>query len=150
MSQHLKKYQFSSKFDAIRRAKHHHLCTACRYHQPMNWKNDPCPECGRVDTRQHFGSTLEFHRGCMLLTLSGAGTIANLKFQPRFDLKVNDVKVTTYVADASYTDDKGEYTVEDSKPPKFMTDVAKMKIKLFEAIFRIKVKIPQQQQTKSL
>jgi len=133
---------FKSKFDAVQRAKHFHLCLNCRHSQGENWKTLPCPNCDGEGTRQHFGSKIEFHRGLVLLTLLNAGTITNLKFQPRFDLSVNGMKVSTYVADSSYTDEEGTYVVEDVKPSNFMTDTAKLKIKLFQSIFKITVKIP--------
>lgn len=83
------------------------------------------------------------HRGAMLLTLEGSGKITKLKFHPRFDLKVNGVKVGVYTADAEYYNHAGKYVVEDSKPEKFMTDVARLKIKLFQAIYGVEVLVPQ-------
>lgn len=140
-----KNHYFKSKRDAIGRAKKFHFCLDCRYHQTQ--KYDTCPECGSKN-RQYFMSELEMKRGALLLTLQAAGTITNLKFQPRFDLLVNGIKISTYVADASYYNHEGHFVVEDTKPERFMTDLAKMKIKHFEAQYGLQINIPQHKDRK--
>lgn len=87
-------------------------------------------------------SEAEHKRGMVLMTLQRSGTIERLRFQPRYELKVNGQKVCNYTADAEYYED-GELVVEDTKPRNFMDDLAVMKIKLFEAIYGITVRIPQ-------
>ena len=70
-----------------------------------------------------------------LILLQRSGKISQLKFLPRFNLKVNDVKVCAYEADAQYVEN-GKQIFEDVKPEgDFMTDVAKFKIALFNAIY---------------
>lgn len=76
------------------------------------------------------------------MTLQAAGTISHLRFQPRYDLVVNGRKITTYVADAEYRQN-GEIVYEDTKPKDFIDKGALLKIKLFEALFNVEVKIPQ-------
>lgn len=88
-------------------------------------------------------SEAEAHRGASLLMLQDRGVITKLRFQPRFPLNVNNTKICNYVADADYYNDKGEYIVEDTKPPKFMTDLSKHKIKHFQLQYCVTVTIPQ-------
>lgn len=139
MSRHLKKHHFKSKNDGLNRAKRYHACLDCRYNQPTIYKE--CPECGSKN-RQYFMSLAELKRGMMLLTLQQAGKISNLRFQPRYELKVNGRKVGTYIADAEYRMD-GQIVYEDTKPPEFIDKYALLKIKLFEAIYGVEVRIPQ-------
>ena len=134
-----KRHQFKTKIDGFKVAKRCYACLDCRHSQPTTYKE--CPVCGSKN-RQYFMSKAEFHRGMMLLTLLNAGTITKLRFQPRYDLKVNGHKICAYVADAEYYMD-GDLVVEDTKPEKFMDAMAKLKIKLFEAIYGITVTIPQ-------
>lgn len=139
MSHHLKKYHFKSKKEAMSRSKRRHVCLDCCHHQTQTFKE--CPQCGSRN-RQYFMSEAEHKRGMLLMTLQRAGTIERLRFQPRYELKVNGQKVGNYTADAEYYED-GELVVEDTKPKNFMDDLAVMKIKLFEAIYGITVRIPQ-------
>lgn len=121
------------------RAKRYHVCLDCRASQAEIWKE--CPGCGSKN-RQYFMSHAEFVRGMLLLTLQSVGTIERLRFQPRYELKVNGRKIATYTADAEYYKD-GELVVEDTKPADFMDASAVLKIKLFEAIYNLTVRIPQ-------
>lgn len=141
MNWHLKEHHFKSKNDAMGRAKKCHACLDCRHSQKETFKE--CPECGGQN-RQYFMSETEFKRGMMLLTLQQAGTITKLKFQPRYALKVNGRKITTYIADAEYYEGE-KLIVEDTKAPntKFIDETSKIKIALFEAIYGVNVKIPQ-------
>jgi len=82
----------------------------------------------------------------LLLTLEATGKVTRLFFHPRFDLVVNGVKVGVYTADAHYYNHLDMYVVEDSKPEKFLTDVAKLKIRLFQALYGITVNIPQKKE----
>lgn len=133
-----KKHQFKSKTDGFKAAKRFHACLDCRHSQPETYKE--CPGCGSKN-RQYFMSEREFKRGILLLTLQSAGTISHLRFQPRYDLVVNGRKIGTYTADAEYRQD-GEIIYEDTKPPNFMDNYAVLKIKLFEALYNVTVKIP--------
>lgn len=128
-----------SKLEGIQRSNRHHVCLDCRCHQTGIYK--VCPECGSKN-RQYFMSDAEFHRGMTLITLQTAGSISNLRFQPRYELNVNGRLIATYVADAEYRKD-GVVIFEDTKPSKFMDKGAELKIKLFEAIYNVVVTIPQ-------
>lgn len=133
------KYGVKSKMEGMKRAKRYHACLDCRYSQHEIYKI--CPSCGSRN-RQYFMSQAELHRGMMLLTLQAAGTIEKVRFQPRFELVVNGHKIATYTADTDYYK-AGEYIVEDTKPKDFIDASALLKIKLFEALFNITVRIPQ-------
>lgn len=93
----------------------------------------------------------ESRRWAVLQQAQMAGLIKNLQRQVRFDLEVNGVKVCTYVADFTYTlagqlanekrhawlhdGNEGPLrldVVEDFKGT--VTDVAKLKMRLFEAV----------------
>lgn len=66
------------------------------------------------------------------------GLIKNLKLQPSFEVVVNGVKICTYVADFTAWDAiTGEQVVIDVKG--FKTPVYKIKKKLVEAIYGIKI-----------
>lgn len=130
---------FTSKQDALNRAKRRHVCLDCCWHQPQTFKE--CPQCGSRN-RQYFMSEVEHKRGMLLLTMQRAGTITRLRFQPRYDLVVNGQKVGVYTADVEYYEAE-KLVVEDTKPEKFIDDFALLKIKLFEAIYGLTVKIPQ-------
>jgi hypothetical protein len=138
---HFKKNQFKSKSDGQSKAKRSHACLDCRYNQPAIWK--VCPYCGGKN-RQYFMSHAELKRGMLLLTLQDAGTISNLRFQPKYDLTVNGQKIAAYVADAEYRMD-GVIVYEDTKPKDFIDKAALLKIKLFEAIYGVEVRIPQRE-----
>jgi hypothetical protein len=133
------KWALTSKADGFTRAKKFHVCLDCRHNQNETFKE--CPACGSKN-RQYFMSRAELKRGMLLLTLQAAGTISRLRFQPRYDLIVNGQKIGVYTADAEYYQD-GIFVVEDTKPANFMDETAKIKIKLFEAIYGLTVKIPQ-------
>lgn len=132
-------WALKSQMEGKKRAKRFHTCLDCRHHQTANYKL--CPKCGSKN-RQYFMSETEFNRGMKLMIKQMAGTIERLRFQPRYELKVNGRLICTYVADADYYE-AGALVVEDSKPQEYMDDGAKVKIKLFEALFNIVVKIPQ-------
>jgi hypothetical protein len=75
-----------------------------------------------------------------LHAMVNAGLISDLDAhpQPRYDLKVNDVKVCAYLADFRYTDNEtGEQVVEDVKG--YRTDVYRLKKKLMLACHGIEV-----------
>lgn len=135
------KYALKSKSEGFDRAKRYHTCLDCRYSQGDIWKI--CPSCGSKN-RQYFMSQAELQRGMMLLTLQRAGAISALRFQPRYDLKVNGVKVAAYTADAEYVRD-GVVVYEDTKPKDFIDDYARLKMALFEAIYGVTVTIPQRE-----
>lgn len=128
---------FRSKADAMGRARSSWLCTACR--RIISEKPKGKCDCGGAYT--YFPSRIELERASQLLILQDNSVIRALKFHPRFDLKVNGEVIGRYVADSRYEQiDRSEptrpgwrLTVEDVKPKRFMTDLAKWKIKHFNA-----------------
>ena len=92
-----------------------------------------------------FASKAEARRYQELLLLGMAGEIRNLELQPRFDLHVNGVKVSTYVADFRYQERQhSAYTlkwhdfVEDVKGVR--TPVYRMKQKHMVAEYGITIR----------
>jgi len=85
-----------------------------------------------------FHSRKEAARYQELKFLEAAGEIMSLKIQVSFPCYVNDVKICYYYADFWYitTADRVEHT-EDVKG--YKTDVYKLKKKLVEAIYKIKI-----------
>jgi hypothetical protein len=80
-----------------------------------------------------FASKKEARRYGELKLLQRAGTIRDLKLQPRFPLTVNGRLVCTYVGDFEYlTVPIGARIVEDAKG--FKTPEYKLKAKLFKAL----------------
>jgi len=138
---HLKKFQFKSKQDAMSKAKKSHLCLDCLYRQPQNWKI--CPQCGGKN-RQYFMSEAELKRGLSLLQAQDIGHISELSFQKQFDLVVNEKLIAKYRCDAAYIKN-GVQVIEDTKPKRFIDETAKIKMTLFEAIYGIKIHVPQRE-----
>lgn len=127
--------RFTSKRDAMSRARKIHCCTACLHNQPEIFK--VCPKCGAGnDMRVYFPSRAEHLRGVQLIMFQKYGQISNLKFHPRYDLIVEGVKICAYEADCSYIEN-GKQIIEDTKPEgtDFMDAVAKFKIALFNALY---------------
>lgn len=115
-------------------AKKCHLCTACLHNQVTTWK-DACPKCGAPQgNREYMPSSAELRRASQLILLLRAGKISQLKFHPRFDLKVEGILVCKYEADAQYVEN-GKQIIEDTKAEgDFIEPVAKLKIALFNAL----------------
>lgn len=85
--------------------------------------------------RQYFMSKVELNRGAELIRLQVAGEISRLRFQPSYNLIVEGTKVGQYRADFEYFED-GKTVVEDTKPLKYMDNEAKLKIALFNALYK--------------
>lgn len=79
-----------------------------------------------------FPSRLEAGRYSELLILQKAGKLSGLETQTMFRLEVNGSLVCKYYADFTYTDERGNYVVEDTKG--FLTPEFRIKAKLFEAL----------------
>lgn len=63
--------------------------------------------------------------------------ISDLELQPKFPIVVNDIHIANYFADFRYKDSQGSTIVVDVKGMK--TDVYRLKKKLVEAIYEIKI-----------
>lgn len=130
---------FGSKQEARDRARKYHACLDCRKSSEEKWA--VCPNCGGKN-RQYFMSRAELQQGMALLIRRDIGEIDRLRFQPRFDLVINTQKIGVYTADADYYEN-GVYVVEDTKAKEFMEELAKLKIKIFQALYGVTVRIPQ-------
>lgn len=88
-----------------------------------------------------FASKKEATRYSELKLRKDAGEITNLTLQPKFSLHgIKGEKVATYIADFSYFEgDMDRYVVEDVKSKATMTPVYRLKKKLFEAEYGIKI-----------
>ena len=85
-----------------------------------------------------FASHGEARRYCELQLLERAGHITGLRPHPRYDLIINGVKVGVYTADSEYVRN-GETIIEDYKSPATLTEAARLRIKIFEALSGQKV-----------
>ena len=130
--------RFKSKHEAMNRRNRRWCCDACHA-----WYRDEKPRQCRCGAKEflYFASVIEAKRYAELYLLSQHGKITNLVNQPRYPISINGVKITTYVADFAFTDEKGNRIIEDVKPKNFMTDMAKMKIKMAEATYGIQIQI---------
>lgn len=98
------------------------------------------------DTGIFFRSRAEFEVYCERRLEERMGQIKNLRCHTRHKLVVNGTLVTTYEDDFQYDRRydassakrtpmaEWRHVIEDVKPPNFITDVAKLKIALFNAI----------------
>jgi hypothetical protein len=83
-----------------------------------------------------FDSKKEARRYIQLKLLVRAGTISELKLQPRFDLIINDCKCGFYKADFEYIEDD-KVVIEDVKG--YHTPIYNLKKKLIKAIYNIDI-----------
>lgn len=85
-----------------------------------------------------FDSTSEANRYSDLKLAERAGNIRNLELQPKFSINLEGRHICDYFADFRYYDcDKEEIIIEDVKG--MATDVYKLKKKLVEAVYKIKI-----------
>lgn len=85
-----------------------------------------------------FDSKREAIRYQELKLLERAGEIENLELQPKYSVDINGKHICNYFADFRYFDKHYKKTItEDAKGMK--TDVYKIKKKLVEAIYSIKI-----------
>ncbi len=127
--------KFTSKQDAMSRAKKVHCCTACLFSSPTTFKE--CPECHVTGMRVYFPSRSEHLRAVQLIQMHLRGEISQIKFHPRYDLIVEGRKICAYEADVQYVDSNGKQIIEDTKASgtDFIEPLAEMKIDLFNALF---------------
>lgn len=86
-----------------------------------------------------FASKREGKRYSELKLLEQAGSITDLKLQPRFPIRHNLITICAYVADFQYTDcSTGKTIVEDTKG--FRTQVFKLKKKLVKAFYNLDIR----------
>lgn len=129
--------RFTSKLDGMRRAVAFWHCTQCDWWTDTRPDPSQCRDCSWPLVR--FPTRIEHERACELMMLQKRGKIDQLKFHPKFDLKVNDQTVCTWTADSQYLDElSGKMVVEDVKPAgKYIDKMSALKIKLFDAIYRV-------------
>ena len=85
-----------------------------------------------------FASKAEARRYRELRLLERGGAIADLILQPRYPVRVNGVRICTYLADFTYRDcETGLYVTEDVKGVR--TPVYKLKRKLVEALYGLAI-----------
>lgn len=81
-----------------------------------------------------FDSKKEHERYKELKILEAARQITNVTIHPSFLIQVAGVHICTYIADFSYHEN-GEIIVEDVKSKPTMTQAARLKHKLFRALY---------------
>ena len=83
-----------------------------------------------------FDSKKEATRYVELKMLEKAGIITDLVLQPRYPVRINDIKVFEYRGDFEYWEG-GEKKIEDCKG--FRTQIYKLKKKCVEAYYGIEI-----------
>lgn len=90
-----------------------------------------------------FASKLEAERYSYLKTLERAGSIRDLKLQPRYKIHVNGEMICTYVGDFEYEkevkDGEWIFVLEDTKGVE--TPEFKLKKKLVKAVHGIEINV---------
>lgn len=94
-------------------------------HRVRKYRNKPVVYEGR-----RFASGLEKNRYVALKLIEAAGEITDLRWQTKWDLRVNGFHVGYYVSDFDYLEN-GRRVVEDTKG--FPTPVYKLKKKMLKA-----------------
>jgi hypothetical protein len=85
-----------------------------------------------------FHSIKEAGRYLQLKALEEIGEISDLELQPKFPVIVNEKKICNYIADFRYYKKNNNFpTIEDVKG--FLTPIYKIKKKLVEALYCIKI-----------
>lgn len=142
MSERLTAAQYRALGDASRRhkygAKAAFRCTECG--AAAEACGQPCRSCGaeaviRIDSRA------EARRYDQLRAMERIGLISKLERQVPYPIEVNGLVVARLIVDFRYRDRDGRLVVEDVKSPATLTPVARLKIKLVEAIHGVSVEI---------
>lgn len=84
-----------------------------------------------------FASKKEAARYSELLLLMRAGQISELTLQPKLHVKINNIKVFSYIPDFAYREN-GQLIYEDVKG--FKTPVYRLKKKIVEAHFGVQIR----------
>jgi len=86
-----------------------------------------------------FDSKSEARRYQELLILKSAGIVRDLKVHPKFDLTIMGTKIGSFKPDFQYVSQSGAVVIEDVKGT--ITEAASLRIRVFQAIYRIPVTI---------
>lgn len=114
-------------------SKKHGVCVDCA--PPAKYRNKRTEVNGIS-----FHSKKESERYVELKWRMQAGEIHSLRLQPRYPIVVNAVRICDYVADFQYIEAKsGEMVIEDVKSVATTTQLYKVKRKLVEALYGIKI-----------
>lgn len=136
--------RFTSKTQAMNTRKHSWVCLKCdAVHLEKKKGHKLICHCGSHEL-QYFPSGAELRRYRSLQLMQRCGNIYGLELQPSYNVVINGHEVTTYRADFRYYDDKGVLIIEDVKGTtneKYHDPVFKLKRKLVEAVFGIKITI---------
>lgn len=136
--------RFTSKNQAMNMRVHQWICLKCdAVHLEKKKGQKLICHCGSHEL-QYFPSQAEVRRYRSLQLMQRAGQIYGLELQPKFDVVINGIKITQYRADFRYYTDEGKHVIEDVKgttDEQYLTDVFKLKRKLVEAIFGVKITI---------
>lgn len=127
---------FKSEREALQRAEKAWACKACGAQRSDKPETNLCTVCNGRRGFWKLDSLIEAERFAQLWILQHQGKIADLQCQVTIPLRVNGILVTRYRVDFRYRDlvHGNKQVFEDVKPPGFMTDLAKVKIKLFNAV----------------
>lgn len=86
-----------------------------------------------------FDSQAEHRRFCVLRLRERAGEIRDLEAHPSWELNINGTKIGRYTADSRYLEGTGLLVIEDVKSGPTMTAAASLRIRVFQAIYGLKV-----------
>jgi hypothetical protein len=95
------------------------------------------PKAQRTLDGVTYASKLEKTHAVKLRLLQRSGEISDLQEQVPFPLIVNDTLICHYIADFIYTDKDGKEVIHETKG--VLTTEAKLKYKLFEALYGKKI-----------
>lgn len=88
-----------------------------------------------------FDSKSEAARYTELKFYLRAGLISDLQIHPTYPLIVNGAKIGSFKPDFRYLNENGTLTIEDIKSKATMTQVSSLRIRVFEAIYGLRVTI---------
>jgi len=133
--------RFKSKLQALQTAKKVWTCQYCRtQHTPS--KPTRCTTCDH-GLFFYFASMGEANRFAELALQQDYGHISDLRVQVPYPIKVRGQKIFEYRADFTYKQKDGSPIVEDFKGASsgHETDLFKLKRKIVEATYQIKIYI---------
>ena len=87
-----------------------------------------------------FDSKKESRRYLELKLLEREGEISNLELQPKYEFKVNGVRIGSYKPDFRYLDSDGQLVVEDCKSPASKTTAYRLRKKMMLALHSIEIR----------